>query len=170
MNRYLEILVSSDTAGEWAKVRNQMPWNLNDPDSSKVVDLKLSELDTDVNNQDAVLHVIQSSPEGTIWGEYYFEPEININETFDPHVLNGSQILVLSHDSNPSVDICLYRSEPAKDDCPDWAISYLAVACPRCHLMYTKGDEDIYLDLDDDWIQDDCIACGGSGEWVYELL
>ena len=171
VNEFLEVVVSSDTPSEWAEVRNQMPWNFADPDSSKVAALNLSELDTDVNDQNAVLQKIKSSPEGTIWGEFYFDPFLTISESFDPHVLSSHQLIRLSQNSIPNGDLnCLYRSDPATDDCPEWVTSYVVVACPRCHLMFTKGDEDIYLDLDEDWIQDDCFACDGSGEWVYELL
>lgn len=67
----------------------------------------------------------------------------------------------------------LYKSErPWVEGLPKDAISYLLIVCPRCQLIATDGDEeaDFEPDEDESFVDDNCPACAGTGEWAFELF
>jgi hypothetical protein len=67
----------------------------------------------------------------------------------------------------------LYQSErPWVEGLPQDAISYLLIVCPRCQLIATDGDEeaDFEPDEDESFVDDNCPACAGTGEWAFELF
>jgi hypothetical protein len=89
---------------------------------------------------------------------------LEIGACYYPHLLNCQVLLPLSKDSGPGPDLTnLFRSSTAIA-----SISLMVIVCPRCQLRFTEGDSDIEVDPED-CIFEDCIACGGSEEWEFEL-
>lgn len=168
MEDFLKQLVNEDTPDAWNTLRSQMPWNQAKKDDAAIAALGIGSVDIDMDDSEALK---QALSEGKVWMEFYVDPDLTIGSGFNPYILNCQQIICLSLDSLPlsSPEVLLAQeSKPA--DIEGHAISFLVVACPRCHLMVTKGDEDIEFEPDEDLIDSNCIACQGSGEWEYELL
>jgi hypothetical protein len=171
MEDYLKLLVAEDTIEAWQALQDQMPWNFAGEDDAAIAALGFEEAEVDIEDPDAIAALLDEHEEGTVWMESYLDPGLYIGEDFMPYLLHCQQIVCLTKDSKPSSASALFISNKVKTaDMQDYAISLLIVACPRCQLMYTQGDEDIEFDTDvDDWIDEDCIACNGTGEWEYEL-
>jgi hypothetical protein len=172
MHKFLETLVMEDTPEAWDSLRKQMPWNYAGKNDAEIFALGFEDSEIDPNDADAVRQVIEDNPEGKVWMEMYLDGGLEIGDDFVPYIINCQQIVCLTKDSNPSEPSAILISQEAKPkDIDRSAISLLVVACPRCQLMFTQGDEDIEFEPDnDDWIVEDCIACEGNGEWEYEPL
>jgi hypothetical protein len=58
------------------------------------------------------------------------------------------------------------EASAAKIDDNFGVVSYAVISCPRCEtkFLHESGDDDLEFDRDD--AEQDCVACGGSGEWV----
>ena len=171
MQEFLKTLVTEDTPEAWDSLRKQMPWNYAGKSDAEIFSLGFEDSEIDPNDADAVRQVIEDNPEGKVWMEMYLDGGLEIGEYFVPFIINCQQLVCLTKDSNPSEPSAILISQEAKPkDLDRSAISLLIVACPRCQLMFTQGDEDIEFEPDDDWIVEDCIACEGTGEWEYEAL
>ena len=171
MEDYFKVLVAQDTAEAWAALKQEMPWGWAPSNEEKKLAKKLGlqVLDVDVYNPEEIRSLLDKSEDGTIFGEFWSEPMLEIGEGFYPHVLNCQVLLPLSKDSNPNQDLTnLFRSKtPITSD--DFSpISLMVIVCPRCQLRFTEGDPDVDLEPEE-CAYEDCISCGGSGEWEYEL-
>jgi hypothetical protein len=113
----------------------------------------------------------ESAP-GTIWAEFYVHPGISLANDFYPIVLNCLQLSCLDRVPSMNSLVGLYQSDKAlPGENQISPTSFLAVACPRCHLIFVDGDVEEEFEPDDEesWVESDCPACEGIGEWVYEL-
>lgn len=173
MRKYLRPLVTEDTPDAWAEVKGRMPWNFKSEGSEKLADLHFKVSQTDVSDAKAIEALISNSPKGTVWGEFYLDPFITPGGDFYPYVRSCQQIAVLEQVPSLSNLEFLYISEtPWIDGLPRDAVSYLVIICPRCQLIATDGDEDADFepDEDEDFVDEDCPACSGTGEWEFELF
>lgn len=172
MEKYFESLVSEDTPEAWAALRAPMPWSWAPSDQEKALfqQLDLQELEIQVSDSEQVQQQLESSADGTTFGEFYLEPVLSINGSFYPYIVNCLQITSLPKGSNPSLGnlVALYESKSAVVTDDFSPISYLVIVCPRCQLQFTEGDTDAEFSPED-CVFDDCLACGGAGEWEYEL-
>lgn len=173
MEDYFSSLVSEDTTEAWAKVKEQMPWSWapSQKDKELIEQIGLQQLEIDTSDEEEVSEVLQNSLDGTIFGEFYVEPFLSINDDFFAYVKTCLQLIPLDSASTPTLDelTSIYRSKRklvADDFSP---VNYMVIICPRCQLRFTEGDEDLDYSPDD-CVYEDCIACDGSGEWVFELL
>lgn len=173
MQNYLKAFVAEDTAEAWAKVKDQMPWNFKTEGSERLAALKFSNSNIQVSNGEAVEEAISKHPKGTIWGEFFLDPFITPGGDFYPYVRSCQQVVLLEQVPNLSNLENLYISEvPWSKGLPQDAISYLLIVCPRCQLVAMDGDveEDFDPDEDESFIDEDCPACSGTGEWDFELF
>lgn len=172
LENFYSSLVDEDSPEAWAKLREQMPWNwaTSEEDKKLIEQLGLEEVEIDTSDRQEINNLLKNSEEGTIFGEYFFEPFISINDDFYSYVLSSQQIFLLEKDSTPSIDelVCLYRAKTSIVTNDFSPISFLAVVCPRCQLRFTEGDEDLDFQPED-CVFEDCIACDGTGEWLFEL-
>ena len=167
MEEFLTQLVAEDTPEAWNRLRAKMPWNQAGKEDFAISALGIDEVDIDPDDSDAFQ---QALSDGRVWREFYIDPDLTIGSSFTPYIMNCQQIVCLSPDSQPvfSSDIRI-SLKPKPANMEGSAITFLVVACPRCHLMFTKGDENIEYEPDEDLIDPECIACHGTGEWEYEL-
>jgi hypothetical protein len=171
MEDFLKQLVEEDTIEAWQALKDQMPWNFAGEDDSAVAALGFEEAEIDLEDPEEVAALLDDHEEGTVWMETYLDPGLYIGEDFMPYLVHCQQIICLPKGSKPSSATALFIAKSAKTaDMQDYAISLLIVACPRCQLLYTQGDDDVDFDTDiEDWIDQECPACEGTGEWEYEL-
>jgi hypothetical protein len=173
MQKYLRPFVTEDTVEAWGKVKDQMPWNFKTEGSEQLAVLQFSDCDNVVSNAEAIKELIAGSPTGTIWGAFYLDPYITLGNDFYPYIRSCQQIVMLEQVPSLSNLEVLYQSEhPWVEGLPQDAISYLLIVCPRCQLIATDGDEeaDFEPDEDESFIDDNCPACDGTGEWTFELF
>lgn len=173
MQKYLKAHVDEDTAEAWAKIQDQMPWNFKTQGSEKLASLQFRDSKIDISDPKAIEELISNSPKGTVWGEFYLDPFITPGGDFYPYVRSCQQVVVLEQVPNLSNLENVYISElPWSENLPQDAISYLLIVCPRCQLIAMDGDveEDFDPDEDESFIDEDCPACSGTGEWGFELF
>lgn len=172
MEKYFQVLVSEDSPEAWATLREQMPWNWapSVEETELFKRIGLEELNTDRTDSEAVREKLENSEDGTIFGEFYLDPGLEINGNFEPSLINCLQIIGLRKGSTPSLGdlTCMWQSKIAilTDDFSP--ISWMVIVCPRCQLQFTEGDSDTEFSPED-CVFDDCSACGGTGEWEYAL-
>jgi hypothetical protein len=171
MEEYFKDLVAEDSVEAWETLKKAMPWGWTPTKEEKKLAKKLGlqVLDVDIYNPEEIRSLLDNSPDGTIFGDFWSEPMLELGEGFYPHVLTCQVLLPLSKDSNPNQELTnLFRSKtPITSD--DFSpVSLMVIVCPRCQLRFTEGDPDVDVEPED-CAFDDCIACGGSGEWEYEL-
>jgi len=173
MENFLKILVEHDKPEAWAQIKRLMPWELADEKTQTFTTLKFEPLDEiDVEDEGEVLQLIASSIEGTIWGEFEIEPYIELGDGFIPYIVTCKEVVLLSKEATPGWSLSgLYKTQTPSKEHAISAVSFLAISCPRCQLIFTQGDEDVeFMPDDGGWVNEDCIACEGSGEWSYELF
>jgi hypothetical protein len=173
MQKYLKAFVAEDTAQAWAKVKDQMPWNFKTEGSERLGALEFSDSNVDISDAKAIEDLISESPKGSIWGAFYLDPFITLGNDFYPYIRNCQQIVMLEQVPGLSNLEVLYKSErPWAEGLPQDAISYLLIVCPRCQLIAMDGDEEADFEPDDDesFVDDNCPACDGTGEWDFELF
>lgn len=179
MSKILKSLVSEDSADAWQALKTRMPWTDNDQQVGwlKELDFELVDPDDPEDTNGSVLG-LENLP---TYSEDYLDPVIVIGDDFYPYIHTCLSItLVQGRDDNMgSAQVCiqtvsgdLYKSKlETSQELPLSLVSYLLVACPRCQLSFSTADESFEFDPDEeDWIQQDCIACQGSGEWEWELV
>ena len=171
MEEYFEALVTEDTVEAWETLKTAMPWRRapSSEDKKLAKKLGLQVLDVDIYNPEEIRSLLDNSADGTIFGDFWSEPMLEIGEGFYPHLLNCQVLLPLAKGSTPNQDLTnLFRSKtPITSD--DFSpISLMVIVCPRCQLRFTEGDPDVDVEPEE-CAYEDCIACGGSGEWEYEL-
>ena len=175
---YFEALVSDDTRAAWEALREQMPWSWSPSlrERQLLEELGLEQLDTDTDDANAVQELLSSAEDGTIFGEFHVEPASVIdNGNFEPYLTWCLQTVSLRKGSTPSSSNLsgLFKSKMAINDAEFSVLSYMVIVCPRCQLQFTQGDPDADFSPDDyefeDYVLDDCLACDGAGEWVFEL-
>lgn len=173
LEKYYELLVREDSPQAWAKLMEKMPWGWAPSDEERRLfkKLDLEQLDIDTSDPSEVGEELQNSEDGVIFGEYFVEPMLAINDDFFPCIKSCYQMFPLTKGSTPSVDDLgsLYRAKHAIVAENFSPISFLVIVCPRCQLRFTEGDEEVDFSPED-CVFEDCIACAGSGEWEYELL
>lgn len=171
MEEYFEGIVAEDSVEAWAALKDSMPWSWAPSDQQKKLfkQLDLQDVEIDTEDPEEITALLQSSQDGTIFGEFWFEPSIEIGGDFYPYILTCQILVPLSKESTPNHDLTnLYRSSTpiaSEDFSP---ISLLVIVCPRCQLRFTEGDPDFEVGPEECRFED-CIACGGTGEWHYEL-
>lgn len=171
MEEYFKAVVAEDTVEAWAALKKEMPWGWGPSNEEKKIAKKLGlqVLDIDIYNPEEIRSLLENSPDGTIFGDFWSEPMLELGDGFYPHVLTCQVLLPLSKDSTPNHELTnLFRSKTpitSEDFSP---ISLMVILCPRCHLSATEGDPDNEVEPEE-CVLEDCIACGGSGEWEYEL-
>lgn len=173
MQKYLKAHVDEDTAEAWAKIQDQMPWNFKTQGSEKLASLQFRDSEIDISDAKAIEELISNSPKGTVWGEFYLDPFITPGGDFYPYVRSCQQVVLLEQVPSLSNLENVYISElPWSENLPQDAISYLLIVCPRCQLIAMDGDveEDFDPDEDESFIDEDCPACSGTGEWGFELF
>jgi hypothetical protein len=171
MEQYFEALVAEDTVEAWAALKKEMPWRWAPSNEEKKLakQLGLQVLDVDIYNPEEIRSLLDNSPDGTIFGDFWHEPMLEIGAGFYPHLLTCQVLLPLSKESNPNQDLTnLFRSSTAITSDDFSPISLMVIVCPRCQLRATEGDPDNEVEPEE-CAYDDCIACGGSGEWEFEL-
>jgi len=173
MDKYFQKLVKEDTASAWAELKAQMPFNFSQDGSDLISELGLDPLEIDFEDDDEVEEALADVKPNTIWAEHYLEPILVINDHFAPYVVNCQSIsLVENFPGSRDLTGLYLASTEWTDDVSTEAISFLAIACPRCQLKHTQGDEDAEFspDFGGEWIDQGCLACDGTGEWTYDLL
>lgn len=98
---------------------------------------------------------------------------LTIGDEFFPRIVDCLQISLVDRVPSLSNLTGIYEAQTTwASNVPASAISLLIIACPRCQLLFTEGDEDAEFDPEDsdEWLDEDCIACEGSGEWAYEPI
>jgi hypothetical protein len=168
---YFKVLVAEDSVEAWESLKKLMPWRWGPSDEEKGLAKKLGlqVLDVDVYNPEEIRSLLDNSPDGTIFGDFWSEPMLKFGEGFYPQVLNCQVLLPLAKDSNPNQDLTnLFRSKTPNTSVDFSPVSLMVIVCPRCQLQFTAGDPDVDVEPEE-CAFDDCIACGGSGEWEYEL-
>ena len=174
MQESFQQIVDEDTAEAWSEVKKQMPWaNIDKGDGAKLAELGFRDSEIDHTDEDEIEALISSSEEGSVWGEFYLDPIISIGDDFDVYIKNCQYVSPLRQTPSLSNLEGIYVSERAwTEGLPTSAISYLLIVCPRCQLLATGGDQDVDFDPEEDesFIDEDCPACSGTGEWEYELL
>ena len=171
MSNIYSSLVKSDTATEWASLKAGMPWSSQEAGAEKLVGLGIEQVDIALNEA-AISELLDTSPAGTVWGEFVVEPFVQIGDDYSAFVMNCLTTAVLTQVPSFSSLSGISKSEkPWVEGLPTFATSWMVIACPRCHLTATDGDPDEEIDFyDEDWIDEDCIACEGTGEWEFELF
>lgn len=173
MQEYLKAFVNEDRTEAWAKVKDQMPWNFKTEGSEQLAALGFEESGIDVSDVEAIGNIISESPKGSIWGAFYLDPYITLGDDFYPYIRSCQQIIMLEQVPALGNLEVIYKSErPWAEGLPQDAISYLLIVCPRCQLIATDGDEEADFEPDDDesFVDDNCPACDGNGEWTFELF
>ena len=172
MEQYFESLVAEDSVEAWDALKELMPWDdrgPSDEQKSLVKQLGLQVLEIDTDDPEEVQTLLVNSQEGTVFGEFWFEPFLEIGGNFYPFLLTCQILVPLSADSKTNHDLSnLYKSSipiAVENFSP---ISLMVIVCPRCQLRFTEGDPDIEIEPEECRFED-CIACGGSGEWHFEL-
>lgn len=179
MSKIFKSLVSEDSADAWQALKNRMPWTDEElkVDWLKNLDFELVDPD-DSEGPNGPELVLENLP---TYSEDYLDPVIVIGDDFYPYIQTCLSItLDQGRDDNMGpAQVCiqtvagdLYKSKlETSRELPFSLASYLLVACPRCQLSFSTDDESFEFDPDEeDWIQQDCIACQGTGEWEWELL
>lgn len=179
MSTIFRSLVSEDSADAWKALKTKMPWTDEDlkVDWLKELDFQLVDPDEpeDTNGSEIGLEDLPT------YSEDYLDPVIVLGDDFYPYINTCLSIALVQgrHDDVDSSRICvqtvagdLYVSKlETSRELPFSLVSYLVVACPRCQISFSTDDESFEFDPDEeDWIQEDCIACQGTGEWEWELL
>ena len=172
-------LVSEDTTHAWQALKNRMPWTDEDlkVDWLKELDFELVDSDEaeDTNGSELGLEDLPT------YSEDYLDPVIVLGDDFYPYINTCLSVALVQGRSEGvgSSEVCiqtvagdLYKSKlETSRELPFSLVSYLVVACPRCQLSVSSDDESFEFDPDEeDWIQEDCIACQGTGEWEWELI
>jgi hypothetical protein len=171
MEEYFKAVVAEDTVEAWAALKQEMPWGWAPSDDEKkfVKQLGLKVLDVDTNNPEEVRLLLEKSQDGTIFGDFWSEPMLEIGDGFYPYLVNSQVLGPLYKGSNPSQELTnIYESSIVNKTDVFRPMTFMVIVCPRCQLRYTEGDPDILVEPEE-CIYEDCIACGGSGEWEYEL-
>lgn len=172
MKKYLQDFVDQDTAEAWKDFKSGMPWDSSSVALGLVSELNFEKVALDSKTPDAIEHLLSASTPGTIWAEFFVYPGISLPNDFYPMVVDCLQLSQIN--KLPSLNSLaeLYRSDrPLKSGTSVSLTTFLAVSCPRCHLIFVDGDVEAEFEPEDDdsWINSDCPACEGTGEWVYEL-
>jgi hypothetical protein len=179
MSSVFSHLVANDSAEAWEALKHQMPWTSDDSKYEWLKELGFALLEPDAEEYlDNTNFVLGNLP---LYSEDYLDPVIVLGEGFYPYIHTClSMVLVRDRlegvDSSPvliqDVSGDLYKSELSTErELPVSLVSNLLVACPRCQISFTSRHQAEEFDPDDDdWIQDDCVACDGSGEWEFELV
>lgn len=173
MKAFLKAYVSEDTLEAWEEFKSGMPWNSTPEERNLFSELDFERIEMANLTPEAIEQLLVDSAQGTIWAEFYIDPGVTLANEFYPLVLNCLQLS--SIDRVPSLNSLagLYRTSTAlSDENPVSPISFLAIACPRCHLIFVDGDVEEEFEPDDEesWVDSDCPACEGSGEWVYDPI
>lgn len=179
MSSIFSSIVASDSVESWAALKSQMPWTSDDLRFDWLKDLNFQLLESD---EEEYLHNVNFSLNNVpIYSEDYLNPVIVLGEGFYPHI-HTCLSMVLVRDRLEGIDSSrvavqtvggdFYLSELATEqELPFSLVSNLLVACPRCQIAFTAQYSAEAFDPDEeDWIQEDCIACQGSGEWEFELI
>lgn len=179
MSTIFRSLVSEDSPDAWKALKAGMPWADEDMkvDWLKELDFQLVEAD-ETEDQNSSELGLENLP---TYSEDYLDPVIVLGQDFHPYIQTCLSIALVQgrNDDVSSSRVCiqtvagdLYVSElETSRDLPFSLVSYLLVACPRCQVSFSTDDESFEFDPDEeDWIQEDCIACQGTGEWEWELL
>jgi hypothetical protein len=179
MSTIFKSLVSEDSADAWQALKNGMPWTDDDlkVDWLKELDFELVDSDEEEDPGESGLG-FENLP---TYSEDYLDPVIVIADDFYPYIQTCLSISLVQgrNEEMSSSEVCiqtvagdLYKSRlETSRELPFSLVSYLLVACPRCQLSFSADDESFEFDPDEeDWIQEDCIACKGTGEWEWELI
>lgn len=173
MWEFLEAYVSEDSREAWEDLKSGMPWDSVEHEQDLFSKLGFKRIATEALAPDIVEQLLVDSPKGTIWGEFYIEPIISLANDFYPVITNCLQLSPLDRVPSLTAFTGLYRSDKAFLEEKRFSpISFMSAVCPRCHLIFVEGDveEEFEPDDEDSWVDDDCPACEGSGEWVYDPI
>jgi hypothetical protein len=172
MKEFLNDFVPEDTAEAWEEFKSEMPWDPSNRALGSFSELNFERIEMANQSPEAIERVLAESAPGTIWAEFYVHPGISLANDFYPIVLNCLQLSCLDRVPSMNSLVGLYQSDKAlPGENQISPTSFLAVACPRCHLIFVDGDVEEEFEPDDEesWVESDCPACEGIGEWVYEL-
>lgn len=172
MQGFLKAFVEEDTAEAWEKFKSGMPWDPNNLELGLISGLNFERISLDSKTPEAIEQLLSESAPGTIWAEFFVYPGISLPNDLYPVVVDCLQLSQIN--GLPSMNSLgdLYRSDrPLSRGASVSPTTFLAVACPRCHLIFVDGDVEAEFEPDDEesWIDSECPACKGGGEWVYEL-
>ena len=172
MHEFFENFVDEDTEEAWALVKAEMPWNFASKDDKAIFALKLSYMEQMVDSNFKVDELSVNAADKTLWAESHIEPGFSVGQDgFYPYVIDCQSITVI--DYVPTSLEGIYRADaPWPEGDRASAISFLAISCIRCQLLALEGDTEAEFEPDDfdDWVEEDCPACHGEGEWVYDPL
>ena len=179
MSTIFRSLVSEDSADAWQALKTRMPWTdeVLEVDWLKELDFEYvdAEETEDQNSSELGLENLPT------YSEDYLDPVIALGQDFYPYIQTCLSIALVQgrNDVVSSSRVCIQtvagdlhvsKLETSRE-LPFSVVSYLLIACPRCQLSFSTDDESFEFDPDEeDWIQEDCIACQGTGEWEWELL
>lgn len=172
MKEFLKGFVAQDTAEAWEEFKSGMPWDPRNLALGLISELNFERIPWETTAPEFFEHLLSSSTPGTIWAESFVYPSISLPNDYYPKVVDCSQLSQIN--GLPSMNSLaeLYRSDrPLSSGASVSLTTLLAMSCPRCHLIFVDGDVEAEFEPDDEesWIDSECPACNGTGEWVYEL-
>jgi hypothetical protein len=168
MKDYFKVLVDKDSVEAWEALKGLMPWRQTPSELKELVQKHgLEYVEIDADNLEQLQSLVKISPYGTFLYERWCDPSLEIGEGFYAQYLNCQQLDRLV----PTVGIPeeldhLYQAKNPIETADFSSISFLVIHCPRCQLRSSQGDLN---NLPEFCAFDDCIACGGSGEWAFDL-
>lgn len=166
-------LVAEDTSQAWESVRAE--WvNSFAEDGDGISDLTLVNQGTG-NDLEKHAEVFETVEADRIWGEFNIEPSLYLGDDFFLSLKVARALGNLRDGPSDSWDLVetFVAAKKWSKELPDSATSFVVVNCPRCELraMHDQSfdDEERPWDDSDGWIDPECVACGGIGEWEWSL-
>lgn len=167
-------LVTEDSLGAWEKVRSRWVEAITEKGSDRIASLGLQAQETG-DNDEAVARLLKSAEPGTVWAEFDVDSAVSIGGDYSPEVRTSYTLTTISSvPSSWNLQGTYVAQKPWEKGIPDSVTSWMVIVCPRCHLLASATKEfdeydSSWLHESQDWIDEECFACGGSGEWEWEL-
>jgi hypothetical protein len=163
--------MAADVAEEWNKIRvdyehkflGQAAWTI--PFGLEIVkNGEGDELDPD---DPEVIQAFKDAPAETLWVERYTEADPVLADGLFGVSQMAYELCLVAGKSLPPESKNLYCSSIpwSTKGSPKYTLSWVVLKCPRCFIILEEEGEV----LDEDNADPDCPACGGTGEWEFEL-
>lgn len=167
-------LADNDTSEAWESVRNEWISGFVGDDEEKLAGLELFNQNT-FDDLERHAKVFETAEAHRIWGEFNIEPYLLIGDDFNVSLRVARAIVNLNDGPTSSMNLVetFVSEKDRRDELPQSATSYVAINCPRCELtaISSRGfdEEERPWGDDEGWVDPECLACSGVGEWEWSL-